>query len=238
MATQSRTNHATMTSEQLGRRMDHVEKDVGMLKTEVARTTAEVQGMRGDIGVMFSKLDQVISSSVDNAATKGHVPTGYIWSGLALIATLVSIGMGMLTFSSNAIRGDMNDDAEKDRLRMEGMVALEEKRQEVVKEQVANLQHVDALRDAELLDLHEQQVLLRIMQARLDERTKFVTGELDQHEGKADHPFRQTYELQQLHQEMEQLRELVDRIDTEGRRVWNKAAPAGALPPHPSEGGE
>ncbi len=86
-----------MTTAQLGRRMDRVEVDVGELKTEVAKTTSSVEGMRSDMNILFTKMDQVITSTSQVAASKDHIATKYVtWGiGLALSTLLAMVSIGI-----------------------------------------------------------------------------------------------------------------------------------------------
>ena len=108
---------ASMTTTQLGRRMDRVELDVGELKTEVARTTSSVDGMRADMTVLFTKMDQVITSTSEVVAAKDHIPTKYVtWGiGLALstLLAMVSIGMTVTGAAGGVVLWAMNSGDDK-----------------------------------------------------------------------------------------------------------------------------
>lgn len=104
-------NESNMTTAQLGRRLDRVENDVGELKTEVVKSTASIDAMRGDIAVMFQKLDSWGSAISDSTATKGMIPTQYIWASLALFVSLVGVGLTALKLSRDDTNAEMNQRA-------------------------------------------------------------------------------------------------------------------------------
>lgn len=110
-------NDASMTTSQLGRRMDRVELDVGELKTEVAKTTSSVDGMRADMNVLFTKMDQVITSTSQVAAAKDHIPTKYVTWGIGLslstILAMVSIGLTVTGAAGGVVLWAMNSGDDK-----------------------------------------------------------------------------------------------------------------------------
>ena len=93
-----------MTTAQLGNRIERVENDLTDIrddltgvKTEQARTTASVDAMRGDMSVLFEKLDHAISNADGREATKEMIPTKYVtWGiGLSITTLLAMIGVGL-----------------------------------------------------------------------------------------------------------------------------------------------
>jgi hypothetical protein len=130
----------TMTQVQMGKRMDNMEQDVSLLKMEVTKTTAAVDGMRGDINIMFTKLDQVIASSTSTTANRGMVSWHTVAWGIGLILSLTGLGITITSVGAGVVLYAMGQSADMDTMRMDYIVQLEDARHLLVQEQTGSLQ--------------------------------------------------------------------------------------------------
>lgn len=123
--------------------MDRVEEDVGLLKTEVAKTTASVEGLRGDMSIMFTKMDQVITGTSMGAAVKDHIPTKYITWGVGLATStlfaMVSIGLTVTGVAGGVVLWALNAGDSKIDSRIDAVVQMENSRHDLVNETFAHV---------------------------------------------------------------------------------------------------
>lgn len=221
-----------MTSSQLGKRMDRVEEDVGLLKTEVAKTTASVEGMRGDMSVLFSKLDQVITGTSGMAAAKGMIPWSTVAWAIGLLVSLAGLGVTVTGVAAAVVLWAMDSGDQKLEDKIDSVVQLEDSRHELVNEKFAHLRddvtenrfmHDDVedrlrLREANAFTNNDGQSLelrvhdLEVKQARTDEVATKTWDEIVDHEDELDHPIRQTFEGQGRSREIEILKEDVETL--------------------------
>ena len=240
-----------MTTAQLGSRVDRlddemqgVKTELGDLKTSTTRATAVVEGMRGDLTGLFTKLDRV-------SETTGHpgmVPISYIWSGLGLLLTLATIGISVTVIAGTIVLWAMSSNADKDDLRMSSIEAeasdLEAHqestlvlmkdtlldRQERLIAQAETLARYDER--IKQLEAHDTSTIggydQKIQElAALQEKVKWARQEIDDHKDKADHPLMQAEAIKSLKSDIDRItndlsdsRGNVQRIDAEGSAMW------------------
>ena len=227
-----------MTTAQLGRRMDRVEEDVGLLKTEVAKTTSSVEGLRGDMSILFTKMDQVIAGTSGVAATKDMIPSKYITWGIGLsISTLfamISVGLTVTGVAGGVVLWAMNSGDNKIDARIDAVVALEESRHELVKETFAHVRddvtenrimHQDVesrlrVREQNAFTTADAEKLgnrISVLEVQAVENNALATKAWDEivdHDDELDHPIRQLFEGEGRDILLKQLQEQVRQLQS------------------------
>lgn len=209
--------------------MDRVEEDVGELKTEVARTTSSVDGLRGDMSILFSKMDQVITGTVNQAATKDMIPTKYVtWAiGLALSTLLTMIGLGVsVTGAAGAVvLWAMNSGDDKLTIKVEDQHELVMAEMRTLSDDVTENRNMHEDVEARLR-VREQEAFTAEDGRRLEDRVNLIErqatsngalamkawDEIMDHEDELDHPIRQTFEGEARGERIEQLEEQLNVI--------------------------
>lgn len=188
--------------------MDRVEEDVGELKTEVAKTTSSVDGMRGDLNLLFGKMDQVITSTSHLDAAKDHIPSKYVTWGIGLslssILTMVGIGVTVTTVVGAVVLWAMDaGDAQ-----LEQTISGNERYAASQLSQVTD----DVSENRRLaLELADRGIETEKFTARLDERFNKIQDELLLYKNKDAHTLQQSEPLNALQKEVQQLRGIVER---------------------------
>lgn len=232
-ATRSETQ---MTTSQLGKRMDRVEVDVSELKTEVAKTTSSVDGMRGDMTVLFTKMDQVISGTSHLAAMEGHIPTKYVTWGIGLVVSSLfaffSLGGMILALASGVVLFAMNSGDEKLKNNLDNVVLMEDRRHEVVTQMLAGThddvvenramhedvearlraREANAFTNADGDELESRIHQLEVDYARTDELAKMTREQVANHISLLDHPVRQTFEGEGRDREIDLLQKKIEDL--------------------------
>lgn len=92
----------------------------------------------------------------------------------------------------------------------------------LVQEQV-NLMRVD------IEKLKEREIELAGFASSMQETLRWIEEADREHHKHLDHPMRQTYELESLKEQIQGALRLIERVDSEGSRIWNKTAPTPTL---------
>lgn len=96
-------NHQDVTMNQLGLRVNRLDSEVESMRGEIneiktitASSATVTEALRGDMKILFGKMDRMTEASGGVAATRGMVPVTYVTWGLGLMVSLTSIGITVL----------------------------------------------------------------------------------------------------------------------------------------------
>jgi len=200
-----------MTVTQLGTRVDRLDSEVesmknqlGEVKTTVAGSAAMVEGLRNDMSVLFSKMDRWSESYSGASATKGMIPASYVTWGVGLMVSLAGLGLTVTGTAAAVILWAQSSGDDKVEL------IVESNREEMV-ENEQELAYIREWRDQFLTEW-----------GRAQEKLHWTRHEIDDHEDEADHPLKQTEGINALKDDLNWLKEQIERIDSEGSRKWNR----------------
>lgn len=117
-----------MEVETLGRRVDHLDKDVGDLKILATSTSAQVtsMGVQLEANAAMSraqdtKLDQLLASSASQSGAKGMIDAKTLIPLFVAIVGLVGFGFTLLQATKAGIDDDMESAQKADAIQMEGI---------------------------------------------------------------------------------------------------------------------
>jgi chaperonin cofactor prefoldin len=232
-----------MTVTQLGARVSHLDGEVKTLrddmtdvKTTTAGTAAVAEALRGDMTVLFGKMDRMAERGNAGHATKGMIPISYVTWGVGVMVSLLSVGLTVLGISAAVvIWAQTSGDAK---------VAKDvAKNTAEINENEVDLDYLDKWREKWLIDWGVLKTELETLKshdisdvgghddtirriALLEEQLKWARQEIDDHKDKADHPLLQNEQLKSLQQRLQDAKTEIERIDSEGPRRWN-SAPSG-----------
>lgn len=184
--------------------------DVSKLNSNVANLDARMIGVEGSL----NRIEAMLSR-----------PKNIPWVGIATL--VISVVIGAVTYIQARlapIEDDLKQQREFDATAFASMVELAEAKGKSISDRAHNSQRIDDLENA----LHEvvrdasgTAILANSNLSRLNE----AIFDMNEHHGLANHPFGVLGEVKELSGLFKQLSEQVQRIDSEGSRVWKNVTP-------------
>jgi len=234
-----------VTINQLGSRVNRLDDELESMrgeltevKTTVASSAAVTEGLRGDMTVLFAKMDRMVENTGSAAATRGMIPASYVTWGAGLMVSLTSIGLTVLGLGAAVViwaQSSGDKQVAKDVATNTAEIQENEDllgyfsrwRDEWLIECGAIQTEIKALKESHLADIGGHDDTVRKI-ARLEENLKWACKEIDDHKNKQNHPLLQTEEIKGLRSDINRMLDEistikldVERIDFEGSRVSN-----------------
>jgi hypothetical protein len=238
--------HQEVTINQLGTRVNRLDGEVESMrgelnevKTTVASSAAITEGLRGDMTVLFGKMDRLSENTGSAAATRGMIPVGYVTWGAGLMVSLTSIGLTVLGLGAavviwaqssgdKQVSKDVATNTAEIQENEDVLGYLSRWRDEWLIEWGVIQTEIKALKESYSADIGGHDDTVRKI-ARLEENLKWACKEIADHKDEQNHPLLQTEaikglrsDINRMFDEISTIKLDVQRIDFEGSRVSNR----------------
>lgn len=201
----------THDREDIWRELTSTKGDVSDLKASVSGLSARIGNVEGSL----TRIEHLLSR-----------PKNVPWVGIATLALSIIIGSGTYIQARLApIEDELAQQRSFDDETMRQIISGAEAKGQAIADRQYNRALISKLHsdlDQAMRDAGGTAILAATNQARLSE----VIFDVNEHHQQADHPFGVLAEVKELRGLIGQLNEQVQRIDSEGSRVWKGTQPA------------
>lgn len=194
------------------------------LWSELTGTKSEVSDLRSSVSGLAARIGNV-EGSLDRIEQLLSRPKNIPWVGIATLALSIIIGAGTYIQARLApIEDELAQQQLFDEETLRQMISGAEAKGQAVADRQYNRALISKLHtdlDQAVRDAGGTAIIANKNQARLNE----AIYDMNEHHEMADHPFGVLADVKELRGLLGQLAEQVQRIDSEGSRVWKGVEP-------------